>query len=94
MIHDANTQRYPTEKISTTPTTTLEGIVVTHVQEPSLVSRLDEEELDHNLSPHQFSEVSLGLNGSTISAAEKSFAGKREDYIYVSFLLSTSGSSK
>ena len=92
MIRDASTQPYTTEKISSTPT--LGGIVVTHVREPSLVSRIDEEELDRNFAGHQFSEVSLGLNASTISAAEKSF--KREDYIYVGFLFVffASGSSK
>lgn len=97
MIDDSNTQRHTTEKISTT-TPTFGGIVVTRVQEASFSSesRVDEEELDHNITINQFSEVSLGLNASTItsSAAEKSF--KREDYIYVSFyfLSFTSGSSK
>ena len=82
MIDNAtNTQRYTTEKISTTPAHG--GILVTQTREPSLSSRIDEEELDRNFSSHhQFSEVSLGLN-ATLSAAEKSF--KREDYIYVGF---------
>ena len=83
MIVAAITQRHTTEKISTTQT--LDGVAVTHVREPSLLSesRIDEEELDHNFGIQQFSEVSLGLNASTISAAEKSF--KREEYIYVGF---------
>lgn len=93
MIDNAtNTQRYTTEKISTTPAHG--GILVTQTREPSLSSRIDEEELDRNFaSQHQFSEVSLGLN-ATLSAAEKSF--KREDYIYVGFfffLLFPSGAS-
>lgn len=83
MVDDASTQRYTSEKISTTPAHG--GILVTQVREPSLSSR-DEEELDRNLDSHlQFSEVSLGLNTSTLSAAEKSF--RREDYIYVGFFL-------
>jgi hypothetical protein len=80
VLNDASTttQWLTTEKVvSTTPT--LGG---THDdREPSLLSRVDEEELDRNLASHQFSDVSLGRNASTISAAEKSF--KREDYIYV-----------
>ena len=86
MIDDANTQRYTTEKISTTPAAH-GGILVTQVREPSLSSRIDEEELDRHFTGtgHQFSEVSLGLNASTLSAAEKSF--RREDYIYVGFFL-------
>lgn len=82
MTVDANTQRYTTEKISTNPT--LDSVEVNHVREPSLLSRVDEDELDQALARHQFSEVSLGLNTSTVSAAEKSF--KREEYIYVGFL--------
>lgn len=81
ILDDANTQRHTTEKISTSPT--LEGVVVDHVRESSLLSRVEEEELDHRLASQQFSEVSLGLNVSTDSAAEKSF--KREEYIYVRF---------
>lgn len=86
MVDDANTQRdsrYTFETISTTPT--LGGVFVKHVREPSSLSdsRVDEEELDHNVAIHHFSEVSLGLN-RTVSAAEKTF--KREEYIYVSFL--------
>lgn len=85
MINDANTQRNTTEKISTTPTLERTGILVTRTQETSSLSdsRIDGEELDHTLVIDRFSEVSSGLNASTISAAEKSF--KREDYIYVSF---------
>lgn len=82
MFLDANTQRHTTEKTSTP---TLDGIVVTHAREPSLSSRLDEEELDRHLARQQFSEVSLGLNTSTVSAAEKTF--RREEYIYVGFFL-------
>ena len=82
MIDDANAQ-WDTEMINTTPP--FGHIFATHGRESSSLSesRVDEE-FDHNLAIHRFSEVSFGLNASTVtsSAAEKSF--KREDYIYVS----------
>ena len=97
MIDDTNTQRLErhiteNEKTPTTPTTPrLGGILVTHVQESSSLSdsRVDDE-LDPNFTIHRFSglssDLSLGLH-ATVSAAEKSF--KQEDYIYVSFSLSS-----
>jgi hypothetical protein len=94
MVDVVNTQRITSEKTSTTPP--LGGVLVTHVRESSSSeSRVDEEQLDHNLTIHQFSTVSLGLHTSRASPVEKSF--KREDYIYVSFLslfFLPSGSSK
>lgn len=76
MMDDTPSQRHTTQNISTAPTR--EG---DHVREPSLLSRIDEDDLDHNFASHQFSSVSLGLGRST-SAVEKSF--KPEEYIYVS----------
>ena len=72
-----------TEKISTTPMHV--DVAIQHVREPSLFSRIDANDLDHNLASRQFSEVSLGLGrNTTISAAERSF--KHEEYIYVRYL--------